>query len=132
MVRVLIQTESHYPINRVRITQAVTRALVTRIKGDVEVSVTIIGDRKMKSLNFQYRKKDYATDVLSFPLQDASQPSPVPFINPPGATMYLGDVVVSYPQAILEAQETNKLVDDVVDFLVLHGIEHLLGNHHPE
>jgi len=44
----------------------------------------------------------------------------------------LGDIVVSYPQAVKEATEENKLVDDKIVELVLHGLEHLLGNHHPE
>jgi len=132
MVRVLIQTESHYPINREKIISCVTDVLSKRMKGDVEVSVTFVGDRKMKMLNSSYRKKEYATDVLSFPQQDPSQPTPVPFVSPPDHTMYLGDIVVSYPQAVMEAQQENKLVDDMINFLILHGIEHLLGNHHPE
>lgn len=132
MVRVLIQTESHYPVSREKITACVTDVLSKRMKGDVEVSVTIVGDRKMKALNSSYRKKDYATDVLSFPQQDPSQPTPIQFVSPPDHTMYLGDIVVSYPQAVMEAQQENKLVDDMINFLILHGIEHLLGNHHPE
>jgi probable rRNA maturation factor len=60
------------------------------------------------------------------------QYSDVPFITPPDDILHLGDIVVSYPQAVREAGEENKMVDDVVEFLILHGLNHLLGIHHPE
>ncbi len=132
MVSIQFTSESHYPVNREKIVAALTDALTKKVKTDVEVSVSIIGDRKMKALNSQYRQKDYATDVLSFPQNDPSQPSLATFVDPPDGKMYLGDIVVSYPQAVLEAAEENKLVDDMIVFLVLHGLEHLLGHHHPE
>jgi len=43
---------------------------------------------------------------------------------------YLGDVVISYPQALKQAQEHNLLVDEEIDRLVEHGVLHLLGIHH--
>jgi probable rRNA maturation factor len=132
MISIQFTSESHYPVNREKIIAALSDALTKKVKTDVEVSVSIIGDRKMKALNNQYRQKDYATDVLSFPQNDPSQPSTAEFVDPPDGKMYLGDIVVSYPQAVLEASEENKLVDDMIIFLVLHGLEHLLGHHHPE
>jgi len=132
MVTVIIQTESRYPIARKRITKAVQEFLATKIQSDADVSISIVGDRKMRALNNQYRKKDYATDVLSFPLQEMGAYSSVSFIGPPDDVLHLGDIVVSYPQAIREAREENKLVDDAIEFLILHGLNHLLGIHHPE
>jgi len=132
MVTVIIQTESRYPIARKRITKAVQEFLATKIQSDADVSISIVGDRKMRALNNEYRKKDYATDVLSFPLQEMGAYSSVSFIGPPDDVLHLGDIVVSYPQAIREAREENKLVDDAIEFLILHGLNHLLGIHHPE
>jgi probable rRNA maturation factor len=132
MVTVLFTSESHYPVSREKIIRAIQTSLEKRIRGNCEVSVSIIGDRKMKELNSGYRNKDYATDVLSFPQHDPAQPQTAPFVEPPDNVMRLGDIVISYPQAVLEAAADNKLVDDVVEFLALHGLEHLLGNHHPE
>ena len=103
-----------------------------KIESDAEVSITIIGDRQMHDLNKTYRQKDYPTDVLSFPHNDPSQPNPVPFVDPPDNLIRLGDIVISYPQAVTEAMEENKLVDDQIIFLIYHGIDHLLGIHHPE
>ncbi len=132
MVTVTIQTESRYPIARKRITKAVQDFLVGKIESDADVSISIVGDRKMLQLNSTYRQKDYPTDVLSFPLQEMGTYSDVPFIGPPDDILHLGDIVVSYPQAVREAGEENKLVDDVIEFLILHGLNHLLGIHHPE
>jgi len=131
MVTILIQTESHYPINKKKIREAIGRVIDGKFKRDVEISVTVIGDRRMKQLNSSYRKIADTTDVLSFPQDDPSQ-TMHPFINSPDNVLYLGDIVVSFPQAIVEASEENKLVDDKINELVLHGLNHLMGIHHPE
>jgi len=132
MVKVTIQTESRYPIARKKITKAIQDFLVGKIESDADVSVSFVGDRKIHELNKTYRQKDYPTDVLSFPLYDPTQPSPVSFVTPPDDVLHLGDIVVSYPMAVKEAGEQDKMVDDMIEFLVLHGLNHLLGNHHPE
>lgn len=131
MITVLFQTESHFPVKKAVVTDAITSHLEGRIKSDAEVSVTIVGDRRMKELNSSYRKLDATTDVLSFPQHDPSQPA-APFVEPPDGVLRLGDIVVSYPEAVREATEENKLVDDKIVELIVHGLEHLLGNHHEE
>ncbi len=131
MITVLFQTESHFPVNRKKITDAVIDALTHRVNAPTEVSVSIVGDRRMRQLNRQYRKLDSTTDVLSFPQNDPSQPT-APFVEAPDDVLHLGDVVVSYPQAVAEASERNTLVDDQIIFLVLHGLDHLMGIHHAE
>jgi len=132
MITVLFQTESHYPVDRKKIKAAVVSYLDPKIESDAEVSITIVGDRQIHKLNKTYREKDYPTDVLSFPHNDPSQPNPVPFVDPPDSLIRLGDIVVSYPQARSVAMEENKLVDDQIIILILHGIDHLLGIHHSE
>lgn len=131
MITVSIQTESHYPINRKKIEAAIKAVLEPMMHGDTEVSVNVVGDRRMRQLNKHYRNLDATTDVLSFSLtehlDDKNQ-----FVDPPDDILHLGDIVVSYPQAVIEAAEENKLVDDQIVFLVLHGLNHLLGIHHPE
>lgn len=128
MITVLFQTESHFPVDRKKIKEAVIGALTKKVKSDTEVSVSIIGDRQMKTLNKKYRKVDATTDVLSFPFNETTGP----FVDAPDNVLRLGDIMVSYPQAVLEATQQNKLVDDVVIELTLHGLNHLLGIHHPE
>ena len=132
MITVLFQTESHFPVDRKKVITAIIAELAGRIKGKAEVNVTIVGDRRMHDLNKTYRNIDDTTDVLSFPLNDASQPSTSPFVEAPDGILRLGDIVVSFPQAVEEAAAENKLVDDQIVFLALHGLNHLLGIHHPE
>jgi rRNA maturation RNase YbeY len=131
MITVLFQTESHFPVESKKIKDAIIARLTEIGTRSSEVSVSIIGDRRMQELNRTYRKKDSTTDVLSFPQQDPSQPM-APFVEVPDGVLRLGDILVSYPQAVEQATEENKLVDDKIIELVLHGLEHLLGHHHPE
>lgn len=126
MITVLFHTESHFPVDRKRIKKAVETALVGQVHRDAEVSISIIGDRQMKELNKKYRNVDKTTDVLSFGLNESDA-----FVEAPDDVLRLGDIVVSYPQAVDEAREENKLVDDQIVELILHGLDHLLGKHHP-
>lgn len=132
MITVLFQTESHFPVDRKKIIDAIVTELTPKMKRHTEVSVTIVGDRRMHQLNKQYRNIDAPTDVLSFPLNDPAQPDEGPFVEIPDGVMRLGDIIISFPQAVEEATTENKLVDDQIVFLALHGLNHLLGIHHPE
>lgn len=129
MINILIKTESHYTVHRRRIRDIVNQVLSEKgVRGDVEVSVNVIGDRMMKDLNKKYRNLDETTDVLSFPLSD--EVADKPFVDPPDEILRLGDIVISYPQAREDATVENKLVDDKIDELVAHSMLHLLGQHH--
>lgn len=130
-VHVLFQTESHFPVDRKKIKEAIERALLHEVHRSAEVSVSIVGDRRMRELNKKYRSLDATTDVLSFGLNDPAIQGDA-FVEPPDDILRLGDIVVSYPQAMEEAREENNLVDDQIVCLVLHGLDHLLGKHHPE
>lgn len=122
----LIKTESHYTVDRKRIREVVDRLLKEKgVKGSVEVSISIVGDRMMKKLNKEYRNIAETTDVLSFPLSVNN--SNVPFLSPPDNILRLGDIVISYPKARESAGSEHKLIDDKIDELVIHGMEHLLG-----
>jgi len=123
--RVLIYVESRYKVNRKRIKSAVQFVLEEQnIQTPVEVSIAVIGDRKMKELNKKYRNKEGTANILEFPLNEGEQTKMPTDIN------RLGDIVISYPMVIKEASEQELLVDDRVDELVQHGMLHLLGLHH--
>lgn len=131
MMSVLIKTESHYTVNRERIRKTVDRVLGEKgVKGKVEVSVNIVGDRLMRKLNKKYRDMEETTDVLSFSL--GGEGTDKPFVDPPDEILRLGDIVISYPQAREDAIAENKLVDDKIDELTEHSMLHLLGQHHDE
>ena len=120
MIKILIKTSSRYPVERQRIKKNVKNLLINAgLEDNFEVGVNFIGDRKIKSLNKEYRQINQVTDVLSFPLSEKA----------PDEILYLGDVVISYPQARKQAAENNLTVDDEIDRLVKHGILSLMGKH---
>lgn len=124
-INVDIFVESRYKVNRKKITERVKYVVNKKgVASPVEVSVAIVGDRKMRSLNKKYRGIDSTTNVLSFPQMEGE------FAAVPKDTLILGDVIVSYPVIIKEAAQENMLVDEKVCELVEHGVLHLLGEHH--
>ncbi|MFA5933508.1 MAG: rRNA maturation RNase YbeY [Microgenomates group bacterium] len=127
MVNVIITSDSRYKINRDAVHNAVVEVLSQhKVTGDVEIEVSVVGDRKMHELNKQYRGIDATTDVLSFCLEDGG----AGFIASPDKILRLGSIVISYPQAIEDASLDGKSIEDEVNFLVDHGTTHLLGIHH--
>jgi probable rRNA maturation factor len=124
-IKVLIYVESRYKVNRKKVKTAVSTILEENsIHSPVEVSIAIVGDRKMKKLNKKYRDKDGTANILSFPLSEGESS------QLPTGVIRLGDIVISYPMVIKESSEQEMLVDERVDELVKHGMLHLLGLHH--
>jgi probable rRNA maturation factor len=124
-VSVPIYVESRYKINRKKIKEVIIRVLSEQaVTGPVEVSVAIIGNRKMRGLNKKYRGIDASTNVLSF-----SQTEGDVTLQPPDK-LYLGDIVLAYPKVVEECARDNMLIDDRVNELVEHSLMHLLGQHH--
>src|SRR3989344_7878624 len=124
-ITIPIFVESRYRVNRKRIKKAISKVLTEReIKGPVEVSIAIVGDRKMRALSLKYKGEDKTRNILSFSLSEGES------TYPPTEVLKLGDIVISYPQVIKEASEEEMLVDDKIDELVEHGMLHLLGINH--
>ncbi len=127
MIKINISADSKYPVDRKRIRAVVCELLKDRgVDNEIEVEVSVVGDRKMKELNMKFLRVEGTTDVLSFS-QDVR---PEGQVGDPKDLVYLGDIVVSWPQAVKQALERNITVDDEIDFLVQHGLLHLLGVHH--
>ena len=124
-IQIPIFVESRYRVNRKRIKQSVSKVLTQHeIKGPVEVSIAIVGDRKMRALSLKYKGEDKTRNILSFSLSEGES------THLDSEVLRLGDIVISYPQVILEASEEEMLVDDKIDTLIEHGILHLLGINH--
>jgi len=124
-LKVLIYVESRYRIDRKRVRHSLANLLDQQgIHSPVEISVAIVGDRKMKELSKKYKGEDRTRNILSFSLTEGEK------MAGPAGIMRLGDIVISYPIARLEAARDEMLVDDKIDELVLHGMTHLLGTHH--
>ena len=95
-----------------------------------QVDVSIVGVRKIQKLNEEMLKHDGPTDVLSFPHHDKGQLNEVPM--PDGLPPQLGDIVISFPEAVKIAKRYGTLVDDQICFYLEHGLMHLLGYHHDD
>lgn len=123
MIRVLISSESRFPINRKLLKRVAQEFLEEqKIKSETEVSLSIVGDRKMRELNKKYRQIDQTTPVLSFGLENEKS-----FAKYPDNILHLGDIVISYPQTVELAVSENKLIDQELSFLLRHGLASLLG-----
>ena len=82
-----------------------------------EFSVLLTNNKKMKSLNFKFRKKNKPTDVLSFP-----------FINLEKKSLYIGDIAISFEIVNKRSKISNFFLE--LDKMWIHGYFHLIGYDH--
>lgn len=91
-----------------------------RRRRSTELAIRLVDAEEGRALNRQYRKRDYATNVLSFPAE-----------LPTGMALPLiGDLVVCVPVVIREADEQGKALRDHFSHMTVHGTLHLLGFDH--
>ena len=97
--------------------------------GEREASAVlrIVDKSEAKSLNRDYREKDYATNILSFPSDFSELPED---LLEESDLAYLGDLVVCAEVVIEQAVEQNKSADQHWAHLVVHGMLHLQGYDH--
>lgn len=91
-----------------------------------EVSVTFVDNEEIRQLNNEFRNKDSATDVLSFPLGENGEYD----LNPETERYMLGDIVISLERAEEQAKEFGHSFEREVAFLTTHSMFHLLGYDH--
>ena len=114
-----------------------------------QVGLVVTDDKTVQELNRQFRGLDEVTDVLSFSAshsghwegdpQESAEASPesvdseeLNFVLPPGEPSPLGEVIISFPQTIRQAQERNGPVEQELALLIIHGVLHLVGYDHME
>ncbi len=88
--------------------------------GWTELNILIVGSAAGRRFNREFRKRDYATNVLSFPYEPA----------PGEHSGLLGDLVICAPVVAREAREQKKAVRDHFAHMTIHGVLHLLGYDH--
>ena len=93
---------------------AITRAMDN--EWDRQFNIIIASDDLVRQLNYDYRDKDYLTDVLSFPLGEEDEVS--------------GEVYISWSKVLEQAEEYGHSWQREFSFLLVHGILHLLGYDH--
>jgi probable rRNA maturation factor len=129
MIKVSVTKQSNYPVKSAVIKKKLA-AFFTKngIVSDADVSVAIVGEKKMMEVGNKFLKDKKLHNVLSFVTGEVKGG----FVYPPGSIIHLGEIIVCYPQAVREAVAENVLIDERVYELIEHGALHLMGIHHKE
>ena len=96
------------------------RRLSEEVAGGRGFTCLITGDEELRRLNREFRKKDEATDVLSFPYAE----------KPLAGQRELGEMAVSAGRAREQAEERGHTMEEEIRVLMLHGVLHLMGMDH--
>jgi len=94
-----------------------------------EISLVFTDSEMVQRLNRDYRDVDETTDVLAFYMLTQKQANDS-FVLPPDGVARLGEVIISCPQAVKQAEEQGHSVEKELALLIIHGILHLLGYDH--
>ncbi len=92
----------------------------------ISLGLQFTNDITIADLNSTWRKQNQPTDVLSFPALDNQF-----FYNPSEYSIEIGDIIVSIPTAVRQAQQNDHSPQKELRWLVSHGLLHLLGWDHP-
>jgi len=98
---------------------------------DAYVSVSLVDEEQIRSLNRDYRDKDAVTDVLSFALLEGDEPE-ILAIDGVDEPQCLGDIVICFPQLLAQAASYGHSVERELAFLTAHGMLHLIGYDHED
>ena len=126
MINVLISEPFVDLIQPEKLEQAALAALEQQMVDlDQDLSIAVDDDERLHALNKEFLDIDAPTDVLSFPAGDDE-------IDPETGVLYLGDIIISYPRALEQAEAGGHPVINEILLLVVHGVLHLLGHDHAE
>ena len=96
-----------------KITGVFLRSVKDTILGKkYDLGIYFVGQDKIRSINKLYRKKDYVTDILSFPYE------------------YFGEIYICLDKVQQKAKAFNTTPEDYLNYLLVHGMTHLLGHDH--
>jgi len=127
-LRVLVADERGRSIPANGLASWLRRVAPARARGTVNLA--LVSDRRIRALNRTYRRKDYATDVLSFPTNPAHPTNPESLTPTPSGRKFLGDIVIALGVARRQAREVGHTEATELRVLALHGLLHLLGYDH--
>lgn len=102
---------------------------ILHLSGDIDCSLTFVGNARIQEINREYRGIDRPTDVISFALEEMADDE-VPIMPEEGEPRVLGDIIVSIEKAREQAVTYEHSFERELGFLVVHGLLHLLGYDH--
>lgn len=117
MMRYIVDTEKlaiSYTTNKAPIKDGVFLHNIKNIilGKNYDLNIVFVGDKKIKNINKEYRKKDYVTDILSFPYED------------------FGEIYICLNKVKQKAKDFNTTTENYLNYLFIHGMIHLLGHDH--
>ena len=119
--RILINKEVYSKEITKKFLKDITEKILSEINlNNVEISITLTDNERIREINKEWRGKDKPTDVLSFPQDETIGYK----------YRLLGDVIISLPYAKAQAEEIGLTFKEEVLRLMVHGILHLLGYDH--
>jgi probable rRNA maturation factor len=119
VITIDIKANAGYGFNRRLLRQKASQFLADRELADVELSLAVVGRRKMRQLNRDYRNLDKVSDVLAFSQEGGNRT--------PEGKLILGDIVVCYPCAQEESISYQESIDETIWDFVKHGLNRLMG-----
>jgi probable rRNA maturation factor len=121
------------PLKQLLITTVQTALKIEGFETPSEVSVLLVENDEIRGINREFRAKDSVTDVLSFPMlhmEDGKILEEPGACDMEGGRVFLGDIVISVPKALEQAQNYGHSPQRELAFLTVHGLLHLLGYDH--
>lgn len=118
----IINRQRRYQIDETQWRKFGEQALRAIGTGKRDATIVFVSDLTIRRLNREFRGKDHATDVLSFP----SEAEAFEIENKAS----LGEVVISVQRAAEQAQQNGLTFENEVEQLILHGLLHLCGYDH--
>ena len=126
-INVLIKKELESCLDENWLRLVAERALVAESADpNAELSLVIASQEKVQELNQNYLGRDEPTDVIAFSMLSGGEDLSS-FVSPPDGVNHLGEVIISYPQAVIQAEEYHHSIKKEVTILIIHGVLHLLG-----
>jgi probable rRNA maturation factor len=124
-----LNNESGESVDTERLVQLATFALdALRIHPQAELSIVLVDETTMSAYHQKFMGEPGPTDVLSFPMDELRAPEPDE--EPPLGL--LGDIVLCPTVTAAQAAESNRTPEEEADYLLVHGLLHLLGHDHAE
>lgn len=120
----MVKLEFSNSTKKYRVNEKKLKALVNKIAalsgvGKGTLSLSFVGEKKIRNINKEFRNIDKPTNVISFPFMDYA-----------GKEFILGDIIISLPVAEKQAAKEGNEFHQYVAFLLIHGFLHLLGFDH--
>ncbi len=124
-----LNNESGESVDTERLVQLATFALdALRIHPQAELSIVLVDEATMSAYHQKFMGEPGPTDVLSFPMDELRAPEPDE--EPPLGL--LGDIVLCPTVTAAQAADSNRTPEEEADYLLVHGLLHLLGHDHAE